>query len=162
MTTALDLSRRYRFVHYSAEPLTQLLPLPLVETQAGYMKPKAFWFSVDGNGDGWKDWCLGEEFNLDALVHETEIGVASHANLLCLQSAEELDAFTIKYGSLNSRFGMTEIDWTKVMTYYDGLIIAPYCYLRRLSQHTHWYYGWDCASGAVWNIDAITIAGAAS
>jgi hypothetical protein len=47
------------------------------------------------------------------------------------------------------------IDWSKVAAKHQGIIIAPYCYARRLTYHTAWYYGWDCASGCIWDLKAI-------
>jgi len=34
---------------------------------------------------------------------------------------------------------------------YDGIEIAPYQWDARLS--LIWYYGWDVASGCIWNLD---------
>ena len=46
------------------------------------------------------------------------------------------------------------IDWPKVAERYDGIIIAPYQWSRRLDGPM-WYYGWDCASGCVWRARAV-------
>ena len=35
----------------------------------------------------------------------------------------------------------------------DGIIIAPYQWYCRMT--VDWYYTWDCASGCIWNLDAI-------
>jgi hypothetical protein len=48
-----------------------------------------------------------------------------------------------------------EIDWYRVAEQYDGIIITPYIYERRLTEYTTWYYSWDCASGCIWNGKAI-------
>ena len=53
------------------------------------------------------------------------------------------------------RFRDRYIDWPAVATDYPGLIIAPYQWSCRMSEFTRWYYGWDCASGCIWNADAI-------
>ncbi|QBI98814.1 hypothetical protein SEA_BOBBY_184 [Mycobacterium phage Bobby] len=45
------------------------------------------------------------------------------------------------------------IDWGKVAADYGGIIIAPYQWSRRMDPH--WYYTWDCASGCIWNLEAI-------
>ena len=50
------------------------------------------------------------------------------------------------------------LDFLKVMDEYDGIIIAPYQYSCRLmNSSTAWYYGWDCASGCIWNLGCISI-----
>ena len=69
----------------------------------------------------------------------------------------ELDAFHEKYGvpmfpnlpdMCNSRYFAP--DWARVGEAYPGIIIAPYIWSRRLDGPM-WYYGWDCASGCVWD-----------
>lgn len=47
------------------------------------------------------------------------------------------------------------IQWEKVKKEYDGIVIAPYQWECRLRNKFMWYYSWDCASGCIWNIDAI-------
>jgi len=49
------------------------------------------------------------------------------------------------------------INWPAVAEKYDGIIIAPYIWQRRLSDNPDhfWYYGWDCASGCIWNTEVI-------
>ena len=48
-----------------------------------------------------------------------------------------------------------EIDWKKVKSKYQGIIIAPYQWSCRLNLDSNWYYGWDCASGCIWDLDCI-------
>ena len=48
-----------------------------------------------------------------------------------------------------------QIDWAEVASKYDGIIISPYQWSLRLDMEMMWYYGWDCASGCIWNISAI-------
>ena len=43
-------------------------------------------------------------------------------------------------------------DWAKVASHYDGIEICPYIESRR---NMTWYYGWDVASGCVWNASGI-------
>ena len=45
------------------------------------------------------------------------------------------------------------INWLAVARDYDGILIAPYCYTRRMT--LDWYNTWDCASACVWNARAI-------
>lgn len=58
----------------------------------------------------------------------------------------------LPYGlQANRLFG--SIDWPKIMKHYAACEINPYLYQRRLE--SAWYYGWDCASGCVWDRTAI-------
>ena len=48
------------------------------------------------------------------------------------------------------------INWRKVAKAFDGIIIPEYIYSRRLDGNaSDWYYGWDCASGCIWDARAI-------
>lgn len=122
-------------------------------------KPKGFWFDVD---EDWKRWCEGETFNLDGLRVPHIVEIADADSILKLSDASELDRFTRKYWAARpwkpgERFDARNcyIDWPRVATQYKGILIAPYCYQRRME--LMWYYGWDCASGAVWDTSAIIL-----
>ena len=47
-------------------------------------------------------------------------------------------------------FDFYAIDWEAALADWDGELIAPYMWSRRLEYM--WYYGWDCASGGTWNL----------
>jgi hypothetical protein len=142
-------------VHFSAEPLTAVHS---VEQEEPHFKPRGLWVSVEGNGDGWRDWCEGESFNLHCLAHETEILLKPDARILRLQSAADIDALTDRFHVrppglfLSSRLW---IDWTVIASAHQGIIIAPYIWERRLDPGAEWYYAWDCASGCIWDADAV-------
>lgn len=126
-----------------------------------FFKPRGLWFSVEGNDDGWKAWCEGERFGLPNLARQTEIIFHDSARILRLSSPGEIDAFTEEYGihaGVFAQMGMRKgfvIDWSKLARTHDAIIISPYQWQRRMADHTLWYYTWDCASGCVWNADAI-------
>jgi len=136
--------------HYSARPLK----LRSVEQDVfPSYKPRGLWLSV---GSAWKDWGDDEQFSIDDEYVELEL--TESANVLILSTAEELDAFTEKYGCSSLVYGISDhyaIDWPKVANQYQGVIIAPYIYSRRLK--LMWYYGWDCASGCIWDANAIRV-----
>jgi hypothetical protein len=83
--------------------------------------------------------------------------------MVVLSTARELDAFTLFFSvDLDWQKGMCVpnrltlpiyIDWLRVAQKSAGIIIAPYIWERRL--HLPWYYGWDCASGCVWDAAAV-------
>ena len=112
-------------------------------------KPEGFWLSVD---EDWKRWCEGEEWGLDGLAHVTEFRLKPDAKILHIDSVKGLDEFTKRYG-VQDVHELRSIDWRPVKEAYDGIIIAPYQWERRLS--LMWYYTWDCASAVIWNLDAI-------
>lgn len=66
--------------------------------------------------------------------------------------------FSQQYGQTPdwSKHYVYYIDWDRVASKHDGIIIAPYCWQQRLKDETFWYYSWDCASGCIWHPRAVT------
>ena len=155
-----------RFVHYAPHHLTAIEDRAQDKRGAERGdKPDGLWFSAGDGQDGWRAWCEMASFALAALTHRTEIVFRPRAKLLRLKGVRAIDSFTAEYGrepayrksmppSSFSYAGYT-IDWPRVAKKWDGIIIAPYCYARRLHLGCRWYYGWDCASGCVWRARAV-------
>jgi hypothetical protein len=127
-----------------------------------------FWYGIDGS---WADWCLCEQFRGgERYFYELEIDTSA---ILTISTIAEFEAFEDEYigpppwqsdldryidkmapgTPRHMRIGLGEINWPKVAEKYAGVEITPYLYEKRLS--SHWYYGWDCASGVVWDINAV-------
>lgn len=140
-------------IHYGTAPLTSVRH-PEASDSSGRLKPCGLWVSVKGEDD-WKSWCESEGFRAESLVAETRITLAVNHNVLHLGGPFEIDAFTKEYEGEPQYAGDRSIDWDRVASRYDGIVIAPYCWQRRMTPHTFWYYGWDCASGCIWNPAAI-------
>jgi len=73
------------------------------------------------------------------------------ANIPLIDTLEKMDTFNKQYSENTNR--CMDILWGDLKQKYDGLIIAPYQWERRLD--LMWYYSWDCASGVIWNLDAV-------
>ena len=146
-----------KLIHYSAEPLTEAHSLEQIPTLSGFMKPRGLWFSVESeNEDGWLEWCEGEEFKLDNFAHATQLLLREDANILHIPGARELMDFHESFAAdLCHDFRMQAIDWEMVASKYQGIVIAPYIWSMRLHDKMLWYYGWDCASGCIWDVSAI-------
>lgn len=138
-------------VHFSDKPVCRVRST--AQRGAYEFKPAGFWVSVEGNGDGWSDWCQSEEFGLSCLAVAHDVMLRPEARILWLRTAEQIDGFTEKY--LVSGPGFSTVGWHAVAKEYQGILITPYCWARRLTRHTRWYYGWDCASGCIWDAKAI-------
>lgn len=124
-----------------------------------YDKPDGLWVSVKGDDD-WQQWTQREEFSADSTVDENEhtVTLADTAQLLTVGTVAHIDAFTAEYGLPGLAYDIPDgwrIDWPRLAREYDGIIIAPYQWRRRNNLSTFWYAGWDCASGCIWNLDAI-------
>lgn len=137
--------------HFAARPVGQL---ERRRNQCVDAKPRGLWLSVDGDRD-WESWCIAEDFNLAALAVRHRVTLRRDANVLCLSGAEQIDDFHERYAA-DLAPDFTLIDWRRITEAHDGIVIAPYCWPRRLKgRASRWYYGWDCASGCIWNPRAI-------
>ncbi len=145
--------------HYCERPVPSVhsVPQPRFATD----KPRGLWVSVDDGGDGWAEWCRHEGFRLDSLAVEHSVVLKPEARILLLSTAEAVDRFTDTFIStgdslspLLERHGRN-IRWADVAARYQGIIIAPYRWDRRLADGCLWYYGWDCASGCIWDASAV-------
>lgn len=141
--------------HYAAAPVSVVTSRQQIDRPN--MKPRGFWLSVDSCEQNWPHWCEGERFGLDRLAVAHDVSLRPTARVLTLRSDVDLWCFTRDYRkeaypNLRDYFG---IQWDKVAERWQGIIITPYLWSMRLDQRTSWYYGWDCASGCIWDADAI-------
>jgi hypothetical protein len=117
------------------------------------MKPNGLWVSVKGEF-GWPEWCIGESWGTDTLRYRSIVKLVPDAPILMIENAAELDQFDETFGSpIIPHYRM--IDWDRVAEFYQGIVITPYIWSRRLDGSCRWYYGWDCASGCIWDPAAI-------
>lgn len=111
-------------------------------------KPAGIWYSVNNS---WEDWCQDNEpgwltdsrFRLDVTT----------SKLLTVGLSMRFDEFNDSYGEV--AHGRRMINWKSVAEKYDGIEIPMYHWSFRMDPEYYWYYGWDCASGCVWNTKAI-------
>lgn len=120
-------------------------------------KPLGFWVSA---GAAWAEWCAIESFGDIGRSVVTRVHLAPSANILRIETVGELDNFHAEYARdrYEGRFAYPSYcpDWKLVGERYDGIIIAPYQWERRLDTTvSNWYYGWDVASGCLWRSRAI-------
>ncbi len=140
-------------IHYS--PVSLLNIKAVVQRDEPTMKPNGFWFSVR---DEWREWCEGEEWELERLKLKYLVELSPQANILHLTKSEQLDAFSAKYISQPNWLNFSStmyVDWKRVAENWQGIIIDPYFWSHRLDMSCSWYYGWDCASGCVWDAGVI-------
>lgn len=143
-----------RLIHYSRAPLVEVVSRAHADHGAGSYKTPGLWFSVEGDF-GWLEWCKSERWGLDGFTYATEIILKSDARICTLADAGGIDEFTKRFTPANRPEWDRGLDWLDIRSRWQGLIIAPYCWERRMGMDTMWYYGWDCASGVIWDADAI-------
>lgn len=131
----------------------------LLENMRVGIKPIGLWLSVDFSEYNWPSWCLEEGFGFERLRYRNKIHLSDKANILYLESDDEILEFSEQFHNENTPLKLRGyIDWTKVASQYDGIIISSYSWGLRCDLRTLWYYGWDCASGCVWNTDVLKVA----
>jgi len=152
-----------RFIHYSDELIDAVRPACYI--QELNHKPHGFWFSVEHQHENlnWKQWCESEEFALEKLKYPHLLHLHNNANILCIKSIEDMFTFNKLYLEIPDKLKghnfriitNFHINWKKVSSDYDGIIITPYQWTCRLHNDFFWYYTWDCSSGCVWNLEVI-------
>lgn len=155
-----------KLMHYTDTPLKFDPDRTYEQRPPGdFTKPVGLWVSVEGEDD-WPSWCRGEDFCVGSLTCAHQVTLNPDATILHISSGVEIEKFHdiyampsefhrgrgFAYGGEKDYWG---IDWNRVSTECDGIIIAPYLWSHRLSGAVNWYYGWDCASGCIWNLSAI-------
>lgn len=138
-------------LHYSGKPLKKITK----KAQSVGFKPTGLWYSC---GTEWIKWAKAEQFDTPSdYVYQIQV---NYSRILKLSSPQDLENFTEEYGTdiLPDRDedddSFRYIDWPKVAQKYSGIEICPYVYEKRLT--LLWYYGWDVASGCIWDPKAIT------
>jgi hypothetical protein len=156
-----EVTAGMKLFHHSLNRLERFDPELLLRVQTVTYKPRGLWVSDADAEDNWQDWCVGERFRLGALRNRHLVTLHEGANVLRIATTTELDWFTRGY-SRAPEFAAGDpfweghyIDWPEVTGQWDGIVITPYLWQRRLGEGCFWYYGWDCASGCIWNARAI-------
>jgi hypothetical protein len=127
------------------------------ENELIFGKPIGLWY--DYNGD-WLKWCLSEEIGwIRNYLYEVEI---DKNKILCISNVEEFERFEKEYfyhpeNNFSPSFLLhhSSINWQAVREKYSGIEIIPYLRVKRLT--SMWFYGWDCASGCVWDLSAFKV-----
>ena len=149
------------FFHYSEKELILENMVYDQFRQEWQAKPVGLWISVE---DAWKEWCENENYCIEKLKFKHQVILKQGANILYLNTAKEIADLSKRYPYLRDQWNdgigrkicsSYEIDWLKVKSEYQGIIISPYQWDCRLLQVSCWYYGWDCASGCIWDLSCI-------
>jgi hypothetical protein len=151
-------------VHYSAIPLEQIKPAGQREPLSPYAKPKGLWVSVEPDQDrwnGWREWCEREQSALDKFEHAARIHLKDDVKIKLVSSPGGIDSFTEQFSRSVPQDGSRCIDWKSVAKSYSGIVISPYLREPR-PRKPSWYYAWHCASGCIWDANAIRFAEALS
>jgi hypothetical protein len=148
------MANKQVLIHYSDKVLERVFSRDQEAPTSYFDKPRGLWVSVKGKRD-WLLCCTEARFQY---AHEIEL--TPTARLYRIRSARALDKFTEAFGvpPLLTGGGMRDlpaIDWPRLAKRFQGIVIAPYIWSRRMHMESSWYYRWDCASGCIWDAGAV-------
>jgi hypothetical protein len=130
----------------AAEELTRI---PTFPAQQSGPKPRGIWYAC---GNEWISWLTYEMPHwIGDYVYSFKV---DESKILMIKTTEEFKSFEREFLDTNDRqWGGRSIDWARVAREYSGIEICPYRGEARYS--SDWYYGWDVASGCVWESEAV-------
>jgi hypothetical protein len=118
-----------------------------------FSKPVGLWYDFQGD---WIRWCLSEGWGgIRDYIYEVKVDKSKILQISNIKEFEEFENEYLYHPELfNSsiRLHNASVNWEKVQVKYSGVEIIPYLWDKRLS--CMWYYGWDCASGCIWDLEA--------
>lgn len=117
------------------------------QPNTGEAKPLGLWYAC---GREWLDWTIREHFRAK-FNHAYRLHI-DLSYLLMLRTLAELDLFNKQYATRRI-VGLRWPNWHTVSQAYAGIEICPYQWKRRFEYS--WYYGWDIASGCIWDTNIV-------
>jgi len=129
----------------SKEPYTEFRNVAQQTPQSFSKKPQGLWYSC---GDDWVDWA---KYEMPHWIEESNYlyEVVLGDDVLRITNADEFDWLQENF-LRPGRFGDEVMDWKAIQDAgYSGIEICPYQSHARMS--ADWYYGWDVASGCIWD-----------
>lgn len=123
------------------------------------------WYQV---GSGWEDWAKGNDFYSDLPGMRRTVMAVDPTRLLQIHTKDECADLQRRYRvdylpcmePLRTNLAALGygLNWPALMDEYDGLELTGFEYEWGLdfagygkTPSSRWCYGWDCASGVLWN-----------
>ena len=120
-------------------------------------KPNGLWYECqDGSSETWKEFCtlgMSKGYQYDSTYNV----MLNDYEILFIPDEHHFEKFYKMY-SVDHPSGPKfdkMIDWPKVAEHYAGIEICPYLSNKRMDDDSFWYYGWDVASGCVWDSSGV-------
>lgn len=115
-------------------------------------KPKGLWYAI---GTEWLDWVESE---MPDWAGDKFYKIEITNKVLQIDDKEKFVEFNKRYVEGNEEVSPRRRregapNWPLLAMHYSGVEIAPYQYEFRYSHM--WYYGWDVASGCIWDKSGI-------
>lgn len=110
-------------------------------------KPSGLWYGID---DSWINFCKNNcKEKIQPLKFEIEIDLEK---IFIMKDNYDLASFLTGYGNqFYHSMDSFIINWREVSKIYSGIEIPNYSLIK----NEYLFRGWDCASGCIWDKDAI-------
>ena len=119
------------------------------------------WCSPVNSKQGWKDWCIGEDYNVSSLKTWTKFKLKETANILIIDSLADLVRVSKKYPLIPPH----PITFGRLINFediekegYDGVLLTErgnsQCHLTGINIDLN---SWDCESMILFNLEHIEI-----
>lgn len=134
---------------------------PINQEFPGFFKPKTggLWSSPEKSLWGWKDWCDSEMFYKGwGFSCGFKFKLKKNAKIYVIDSIQDFDQLPKRFKLSVSRWIGEEydIDWEKLSSEYDGLLLTYKGYLEFRSNMRMGFSTWDCESLLIFNLDCIS------
>lgn len=147
-----QLNAKPVYIHYGSNKFKT--PEPILN-KVVFTKPSGgLWASRKGDPNGWKNWCIKEDFLVYSLNKSFEFTLKDNARVLKLENREQLVNLPYnidnKYDTSNL-YNTCYLDFEELSKDYDAIEL--------MDIHEFYFalYGWDCNSILIMNPDVIDI-----
>lgn len=157
-----------KLIHYSSTKFDRSR-FTVIKNRALFNKPSGgLWTSPIDSKWGWKDWCIGEHFNIDKLNKFFIIELKKDSKILKINSLDDLKKVPLQnlddrvknYPELKDVFySMNFPNYEKISKEYDAIHLTERGqYETRLPPFGEPnLYGWDCETVLVMNPNCIIL-----
>tara|TARA_Y100001970_G_scaffold2942_1_gene3464 strand:- start:1204 stop:1773 length:570 start_codon:yes stop_codon:yes gene_type:complete len=124
-------------------------------------KPDGLWYECqDGSAETWEEFCntgFGDDQYYEKKYDGQYNVILNDYEILFIPDEYHFEKFYKMYSvphpaDPDGKKGYDkQIDWPRVASDYAGIEICPYLSSKRNDDDSFWYYGWDVASGCVWD-----------
>ena len=150
-----DSSKGFTYIHYGSGAFDTKRFNP-IKDRLGFVKPfGGLWASPIDSRNSWKDWCIANEFNLDALSTYFTFKLKPGTRVAMIKSRKDLEDLWIGgYVTIDGKYSRPNylIKFEKLLK--DGFDAVEV----KLNDSLYWdLYGWDCDSILILNPDCMDI-----
>ena len=150
--------------HHSQDVMEQVNPCSYI--QSIHIKPNGLWLSCETKikeDISWQEWCEIHQYRLDRLKYKHKVKLKPNIKLITIHDEKSLIQFSEQYRTKNHHRTKNHpvlkinlhMDWITIAKSHQGIMIYPTQHALRFDSKLSWYHSWDCASGCIWDTNAI-------